>query len=239
MLGGLSQGSFAPLLAEAVFMDGFARRVVLHRPAPPGTWPLASVSSRHVVAEESRLVCAEGTFAVSPYVEGHDADEIVTRGISERAVLQLLEGALAGLAAAAAVGVGHGALSGANIRVDRSGTVRLIGFRGAGKDDVAELFDLVDTWLDAPSAALQELLANPPPDPVEALARVRQLDLLGPGLTDLPPPEPRLFEHALSGITLKEAPPAPPVPAKVRVAGTAAVTLLLGFLAGWFLGRGP
>lgn len=240
VLGALGRGTFAPLLAEAVHPDGYTRRVVLHRPGPTEAWPLASVASPHLVCEEGRLVTPEGRFAVSPFTGGADLDALLERGLPDRARAELLRQALRGLRAAAGAGVSHGALTGAMIRVDPSGTVRLLGFRGRGDSDLEELWDLVRP--EAPAPALEALFARTPGSYDEALERVETLwpTLEGPSLQQIVSAvgEPLLHPHPLTGAELREAPPPQPMPAKVRVAATAALTLLLGLLAGIWLAGG-
>lgn len=241
VLGALGHGHFAPLLAETVHPDGYARRVVLHRPGPAESWPLARVVSPHIVVEEGRIVTPQGRFAVSPFMGGTDLDALLERGLPPRARAELLAQAVRGLKAAHAVGVSHGALSGANIRVDPSGTVRLLGFRGQGDDDLAELWELIRPE-DEASEALEPLFASMPPSLDEALRRVEALipSLDGASLAEIAedPAELVLLAHPLAGAELQEAPPPQPMPAKVRVAATAALTLLLGLLAGFLLGGG-
>lgn len=241
VLGALGRGSFAPLLAEAVFADGYTRRVVLHRPGPPEAWPLVGVASPHLVTEEGRIVTPQGRFAVSPWVPGLDVDALLERGLPPRARAELLLQGIRGLRAAESAGVRHGALSGANLRLDPSGTVRLLGFRGQGDADRAELFELLRGDDEALPDALGALLASPPPSWEAAEERLVALlpSLPGAPLAEVAaaPGEVALHPHALAGAELREVPPPQPVPARVRVAATAATTLLLGLLAGWFLGN--
>lgn len=239
VIGALGGGGFAPLLAEAIFPDGYARRVVLHRPGPAEAWALASVISPHVVAEEGRVETSQGRFAVSPWVGGADLDALLEGGLPPRARAELLLQAARGLRSAEAAGVAHGALSGATLRVDPSGTVRLLGFRGAGASDREELWELGRAGDEDLPSELAALLSAPPASWDEAERRLEALipALPGPALAEraAAPAEVRLHPHALAGAELQEAPPPPPVPARVRVAATAALTLLLGLLAGALL----
>lgn len=239
VLGALGRGGFAPLLADAIFPDGYARRVVLHRPGPPEAWRLASVISPHVVAEEGRVETSHGRFAVSPWVGGSDLDALIERGLPPRARADLLLQAVRGLSAAEAAGVAHGALTGASVRVDPSGTVRLLGFRGAGASDRADLWELVRADAEDLPPELAALLAAPPVSWSEAERRLAALipRLPGEPLADIAAAgaEVPLHPHPLVGAELQETPPPPPMPARVRVAATAALTLLLGLLAGALL----
>lgn len=224
--------------------DGYARPVVLHRPGPAESWPLAQTAGRRVIAEEGRVLTSAGAFAISRWEPGFDADELASRGMPPRVVNDLLLGVVLALREAAAVGVGHGALRGAVVRVGRDGGVTVHGFRGPGERDLADLLDLAATWLDDPPGPLADLLAGPPRDLEAAEAALRRVSATvdGPGLAAwvaTMEPDVRLFPHPATGTELAEAAPTPAVPAKVRVAGTAAVTLLLGLAAGALLSSGP
>lgn len=242
VLGSLGEGSFAPLYAEAVFPDGYRRRVVLHRPAPVAAYGLATIRSPYIQVEEGRVRTPRGLYAVSGFVPGLDSDMLVSQLGSgsgyPRAIRDLAMGVVAALREASGVGVPHGALRASTIRTTPSGQVVVLGFRGGGEDDLAALWDLVSTWL--------EVVGGPRPGEVpstweEAEARLMAWEVSGPSLSELNfPGEPVLVDHPLRGAEWTEGAAAAAAPPKVRVAGAAALTLILGLMIGLLLaGGGP
>ena len=211
VIGALGTGSFAPVLAEEVWSGG-SRRVVLARPAPEAASAASGCLSDRVVGEEGRVTLDGRQYGVFAYAPGVDLDQLVQAGGLTRQALSEL--AVQIREALQASPVPHGALDGSTIRIDRAGRVRLVGFRGRPDSDVADLGGLI------------EELEGSVVEGGAALATVVSVD----------PPDP--LSHALSGTTISETVDSSAVPAKVRTAGIAALTLVLGILSGWFLASG-
>ncbi len=204
ILGGLGEGRFAPLLAEEVHGER-VRRVVLHRPTA-----LFGVVAAGVVADEAILELPEGMWAVSRYVPGWDVDAVLAahpNGIPEPALTELFVGVQRSLRAG-----GHGALSGATVRITPQGDVFVLGFRDG--EDAGVLAELRESWAGPGAGTLVEVMAALSTTPAE------------------------LIPHPLSGKILSRGEMRSAVPNKVRNAAFAGVTLVLGLAAGWFLAGG-
>jgi hypothetical protein len=169
------------------------------------------VVDRGVVSDQDLLELPEGTWAVSPYIPGWDVDgllEVFDDGLPEPALSQIMASI-----SRVVDGRGHGALSGAKVRVTPQAEVYVLGFRG-GSSDSATLKELAETWAGPGEGALEDVVA---------------------AMAD--PHDPPLYAHPLSGQSLKIS-HNPAVPAKVRTAAFAALALILGFASGWVLASG-
>lgn len=203
ILGALGEGTFAPLLAEEQWA-GRTRKVVLGRPAPDAAAALSGCLSERVLPELGRVRLDGREFGVFGYAPGRDLAQIADGGgLSDDAIATVREEVLAALEAAP---VGHGAITGASVRVTPAG-VRLVGFTGRDADDRRMLDEL-----------LVEVRGSP-----------------GRSLSDVASAEDVLVAHPWSGLTLAEDRQAQGRPPRVHTAAFAGVTLVLGLLAGKML----
>lgn len=213
-------GPFGPWLAR-----GPEGPVVLRRRAG------ALCATGHgVVADAFAQVELEGVACdVEPYVAGLSLDGAALRDGDRRAVLCWVA---RGLSALHGRGVGHGAVGSGRVRVGVDGTVRLVGaLRGDPAADAHALATLAsELWDEIPAdvaARLEEGQAAWASAPAGFL----------PAQTG--PEEPVLQAHSLVGqrfaLDAPGASAASERPPKVQAAMFAAVTLILGLLAGSFL----
>jgi len=224
--GALGTGPFAPLLAEQRW-EGGQRRVVLGRPATEAARPLSRVHHPRLVGEIDVVTLQGKTLGVRPYVPGRTVGQLLDarpEGLGARALASLAAQTIEALRAAP---VGHGALSPSCVCVSADGWVSLVGFTGREADDLEVLSDLCGSW-----GELDD-------DLLDAIREGRSEDLTGASLEGVDLAElvtsadPVLHPHAWTGQTLTEAQSAPGQHDKVRTAAFAAVTLALGFAAGW------
>lgn len=248
VLGGLSPTAGAPLLVQRVISEpGY---LVLVRPASIVVGArLRTLGSARLVGDLLITESGARTYAIQPWVGGLDLYQIRSRspdGLPEPVALAIVAQIVGALRAAHQIDVGHGALGPESARLDSDGVVRLVGFRGGEPHhDVRALREVVIHLLGfdegaSCSAELQQLLDSWPVE-LDAV-HLRLMDLLPPGPTSLTvglvPPglAPTVHPNPLSGQTLDLfAPPRPSAPPKVRVAGIAGLTMLLGLAAGWFM----
>lgn len=248
VLGGLTPDPGAPLLVQRVVSEpGY---LVLVRPASIVVGArLRTLGSARLVGDLLITESVAKTYAIQPWVGGLDLYQIRSRspeGLPEPVALAIMVQVVSALRVAHQSDVGHGALGPESARLDSDGIVRLVGFRGGEPThDVQGLRDLVIHLLGVDdgascSAELGHLLDSWPVELDEV--HLRLMDLLPPGPTSLTaglvPPglAPTVHPNPLSGQTLDLfAPPRPTAPPKVRVAGIAGLTLLLGLAAGWFM----
>lgn len=245
VLGALGEGLDAPLLVETFPDKG---RLVLAAAGEPALRSALRALGEPRILTPSAVVQADGReLGVFPYVAGLDLYELDDRGrLSPGIALRLVAKVAALLAIAHEAGIAHGDLSPASVRVLRDGDVCLVGFQGGEpSEDLPALRAIAEHLLrvqEAPELAgrLRALLES---WPTTATKLVQVLDDHVSAIWSVPslaPENPPLFEHPLAGRTVKlsigAAPSAPP---KVRVAGIAALTLVLGVAGGYSLAWSP
>jgi hypothetical protein len=219
VVGALGPGLHAPLVAEAATAAGVTRYVV-RRPLSAEVAAVATLGDARLPSLAAPAVLQGRPVVVEPFVPGVDLDAALDAGLPPAAAAAALDDALAALAVAATRGVAHGALDLSVIRLGRDGVVRVRGFRG-GASDAAVIADL------------REELPGPPDRAalVAWCAGWQGGEVLHP--TALVGAEVSL------GAAAAPAPDSNVVPWRVRLAGTAAFTLIIGLVSGWFLAPPP
>ena len=243
MLGALGRGPGSPLLVEDVRDDAVVGTSVLARPAVPEVAvALRRAPDRGVVVEEYVVDTERGPFGHVPWIGGRGLGQIREehRGpLTREEACTLLFEVVAVLRRALAAGVSHGALEPTAVRVEPSGHLVVLGFRGGSEDGdcraVAELVEtLCETDADGLPEAVEAVLADWPStlDAVSERLAPHAVASLAVLVSD---GSAVMFPHALAGQVIAARREGGGMPAKVQLAAAGAVTLVLGLFAGWAL----
>lgn len=240
VVGCLGRSAASPLLAEQLGPDdGVLERVVLDRVYPQAAQvPVRMAAWPGAVAQRAAVVTDRGTWGISPYIPGADLFALRgsgSDGLELTTVRDVISEVLSVLNRLADDGVHHGDLTGSKVRIDESGLVRIVGWRGGDEAGdcaaVRELFELLHVGDGAPLSPQIAAQLDGWPTTLDALSRDFAADA-GTGrsaLAALSRAHPvELTGHELVGAVLVEAGAAPRAPGKVQLALVGAVMLLLG-----------